>query len=110
MNSTAGQRLACVYSGSPQARAAYQDLAAQYHLVPADDCDVIVALGGDGFLLETMHAYLVHGRPIFGMNRGTVGFLMNTYRSGELIERIAAAKQIRIHPLAMAATMADGRV
>jgi NAD+ kinase len=110
MNSTAGLRVACVHSGSPRAQAAYSDLAARYRLVPPDDCDVIVALGGDGFLLETMHAYLGHARPIFGMNRGTVGFLMNTYRSDALTERIAAAKQIRIHPLAMTATTADGRV
>jgi NAD+ kinase len=110
MDGTAGPRLACVQSGSPRARAAYEDLATRYRLVPVDDCDAIVALGGDGFLLDTMHAYLAHGRPIFGMNRGTVGFLMNAYSSDALIERVAAAKQIGIHPLAMAAAMPDGRV
>src|SRR5919107_2252673 len=95
-------RLACVASSSEAARAAQADLAARYDLVDPDDCDVIVALGGDGLLLHTIHEHLQLGRPIFGMNRGTVGFLMNQYRPDDLIERVGAASPITVQPLAMA--------
>jgi NAD+ kinase len=101
-------RLACVASDSVPARAAQADLAARYDLVDPGDCDVIVALGGDGLLLHTIHEHLQLGRPIFGMNRGTVGFLMNQYRPDGLLERIVAAAAITIHPLQMAATHTDG--
>jgi hypothetical protein len=90
-------------------RAAQAELAARYDLVDAGDCDVIVALGGDGLLLHTIHEHLQLGRPIFGMNRGTVGFLMNQYRPDDLVERVAAATPIIVHPLRMAATYGDGR-
>ena len=102
-------RLAYVASSAATARAAGADLAARYDLVDPGDCDVIVALGGDGLLLHTIHEHLQLGRPIFGMNRGTVGFLMNQYRPGDLLDRIAAATPITIHPLRMAATHTDGR-
>ena len=101
-------RIACVASNSAPARAAQAELAARYDLVHPDDCDVIVALGGDGLLLHTVH-HLQLGRPMFGMNRGTVGFLMNQYRPDDLIERVAAATPITVHPLRMVATYADGR-
>ncbi len=67
-----------------------------------------MALGGDGLLLHTVHDHLQLGRPIFGMNRGTVGFLMNQYRPDGLHERVAAATPITIHPLRMAVTHTDG--
>jgi NAD+ kinase len=102
-------RLACVASSSAAARAAQADLAARYDLVDPGDCDVIVALGGDGLLLHTIHEHLQLGRPIFGMNRGTVGFLMNQYRPDGLVERVGAATPISVHPLQMAATYSDGR-
>jgi NAD+ kinase len=102
-------RIACVASSAPAAGAAQADLAARYDLVDPSDCDVIVALGGDGLLLHTIHEHLQLGRPIFGMNRGTVGFLMNQYRPAGLVERIAAATPITVHPLRMAATFPDGR-
>src|SRR6058998_3864640 len=102
-------RIACVASSSAAARAARADLAARYDLVDPGDCDVIVALGGDGLLLHTIHQHLQLGRPIFGMNRGTVGFLMNQYRPDGLVERVAAATPISVHPLRMAATHSDGR-
>jgi NAD+ kinase len=102
-------RIACVASSSAPARAAQADLAARYDLVDPGDCDVIVALGGDGLLLHTIHEHLQLGRPIFGMNRGTVGFLTNQYRPDGLIERVAAATPITIHPLRMAATFTNGR-
>jgi NAD+ kinase len=101
-------RIACVASSSAAARAAQADLAARYDLVEPGDCEVIVALGGDGLLLHTIHDHLHLGRPIFGMNRGTVGFLMNQYRPDGLLERVAAAVPITIHPLRMAATHTDG--
>ena len=69
-----------------------------------------MALGGDGLLLRTLHAHLELQRPTFGMNCGTVGFLMNEYRPGALADRIAAANEIRIHPLVMSATTATGDV
>jgi NAD+ kinase len=101
-------RIACVASNSAPGRAAQADLAARYDLVDPDKCDVIVALGGDGLLLHTIHDHLQLGRPIFGMNRGTVGFLMNQYRPDDLVERVAAASSITVQPLAMAARLADG--
>jgi NAD+ kinase len=104
----ANPRIACVASGSVQARAAQAELAARYDLVDPGDCDVIVALGGDGLLLHTIHDHLQLARPIFGMNRGTVGFLMNQYRPDDLVERVAAATPITVQPLAMAARYADG--
>src|SRR4029453_11629114 len=102
-------RIACVASGSAAARAAQADLAARYDLVDPGECDIIVALGGDGLLLHTIHEHLQLGRPIFGMNTGTVGFLMNQYRPDGLIERVGAATAITVHPLRMVATYADGR-
>jgi NAD+ kinase len=81
----ASPTIACVASSSPLARAAQADLAARYDLVDPGDCDVIVALGGDGLLLHTIHEHLQLGQPIFGMNRGTVGFLMNQYRPDGLL-------------------------
>src|SRR5512132_2006702 len=103
-------RLACVASSSAAARTAQADLAARYDLVDPGDCEVIVALGGDGLLLHTIHEHLQLGRPIFGMNRGTVGFLMNQYRPDGLVERVAAASPITLHPQAMPARYADGSV
>ena len=102
-------RIACVASSAAAAPTAQADLAARYDLVDPGDCDVIVALGGDGLLLHTIHEHLQRGRPIFGMNRGTVGFLMNQYRPDGLLERVAAATSITIHPLRLAATYPDGR-
>jgi NAD+ kinase len=110
MSSVASKpRIACVASSAAAARTAQADLAARYDLVDPDDCEVIVALGGDGLLLHTIHDHLQLGRPIFGMNRGTVGFLTNQYRPDGLLERVAAASPITIHPLRMAATYTNGR-
>ena len=103
-------RIACVASSSAGARAAQAELVARYDLVHPGDCDVIVALGGDGLLLHTIHEHFQLDRPIFGMNRGTVGFLMNQYRPEGLVERVAAATPIVVHPLRMTATYADGSV
>lgn len=66
-----------------------------------DDADVIVALGGDGFMLQTLHTFLGKGKPIYGLNLGSVGFLMNEYREDDLHARLAAAEATRIYPLCM---------
>jgi NAD+ kinase len=86
------------------------ELEYRYRLVAPEDCDALVVLGGDGFLLHAMHDYLALKCPIFGMNRGTVGFLLNDYRPDGLPDRIATATRIAVHPVAMTATGSDGSV
>ena len=102
-------RLAFVASDRPEAQAALELLRARYGLVAEPDADVIVALGGDGFMLETLHRNLPSAKPIYGMNRGSVGFLMNDFEEDGIIERIAAAEKAIIHPLAMSATDRAGK-
>ena len=103
-------RIACVHSGSEKAKHSFERLAGSYDFVPPEQSDAIVALGGDGLMLHTIHNYLSLGKPIFGMNCGTVGFLLNDYRLDELPNRIEAAKEISLTPLAMEAVLEDGRV
>lgn len=103
-------RIACVDSGSDRARASRDELARQYALVAPDECDVIVVLGGDGHVLRVLHQYMHLERPIYGMNRGTVGFLLNAYRPELLSERIQEAKEVTLHPLLMTATTSEGRI
>ena len=92
------------------AAAAEKVLRDRYDWAPADEAETLVALGGDGFMLHTLHAMLEGGssRPVFGINRGTVGFLMNEWRIDGLAERIARAKAIRVAPLEMKATTVGG--
>jgi NAD+ kinase len=101
-------RLAFAASDRPEAQEAQQALIARYGQASEADAQVIVALGGDGFMLETLHDNLKNGRPIYGMNRGSVGFLMNEYSEDGLLERINAAERAVIHPLAMTARDTDG--
>lgn len=101
-------RLAFVASDRPEAQDACARLRARYGFHAEDAAEVLVALGGDGFMLETLHRTLGSGLPIYGMNRGSVGFLMNDYAEADLAERIAAAEQAVIHPLVMTATDMDG--
>ncbi len=96
-------RLAFLASDRPEAQDAKADLEARYGVVSQEDANVVVALGGDGFMLEVLHQNLATRRPIYGMNRGSVGFLMNDYREDGLMERIAAAELSNIHPLRMRA-------
>ena len=103
-------RIACVHSGSEKAKQSYKDLAGQYDFLQPEQSDIIVALGGDGLMLHTIHKYLHLGKPIFGMNCGTVGFLMNDYRIDDLHARIEATKELNLLPLAMEARMEDGRL
>jgi NAD+ kinase len=102
-------RLAFMASDRPEAQEARERLAALYGDVSHDEAQVIVALGGDGFMLETLHASLACGKPIYGMNRGSIGFLMNDFEESSLLERINAAERAVIHPLAMTALDTDGK-
>jgi NAD+ kinase len=102
-------RIAFVASPSPEAEQARQRLAARYGDASIDAADVVVALGGDGLMLQTLHRLMGSRRPIYGMHRGTVGFMMNEFHEDELAERLAAAETAVIHPLVMRARDVDGR-
>jgi NAD+ kinase len=104
------ERVACVHSGSPRAREAFDVLENRYEFVPPAEAEVIVALGGDGLMLHSLHEYLDLDVPLFGMNRGTVGFLMNEFREEGLTERLAVAEEATLHPLRMTATTENGSV
>jgi len=106
----ANPALAFTASERPEAQAACERLTARYGQVKEADADVIVALGGDGFMLETLHRNLARPTPIFGLNRGSVGFLMNDYAEDDLLARIAAAERTVIHPLQMDARVESGQV
>ena len=101
-------KLSFVASDRPEALEARARLAHRYGAFPESEADVVVALGGDGFMLEVLHRALTVRRPIYGMNRGSVGFLMNDYREEGLEDRISAAERACIHPLAMRAEDARG--
>ena len=94
---------AVVASRSPNAQKALEEITSRYKLYDPEDAEVIVALGGDGFMLETQHRFLSHGKPIYGMNRGTVGFLMNEFKADGLAERLELAHCSELHPLRMTA-------
>lgn len=95
-------------SSAPEAFAAQEKLIRLYGHVPVEEADVIVALGGDGFMLQTLHETMSSGKAVYGMNCGSVGFLMNDYRTERLPERIEAALENVLHPLQMKTTNADG--
>lgn len=101
-------KFAFVASDTAEAQDAAKRLSARYGAIPAQEADMIVALGGDGFMLETLHHYLERGVPIYGMNCGTVGFLMNSYVEDDLATRLAAAEEVTLHPLGMTAYTATG--
>ena len=102
-------RLSFTASDRPEAKDALRRLAERYGQAPPEEADAIVALGGDGFMLETLHQMLRLGRPIYGMNCGSVGFLMNDYLEDGLADRIGAAEKAIIHPLAMSAVDKAGK-
>jgi NAD+ kinase len=104
------ERIAFVASPIAEAEEALHRLAERYGDGAPDEADIIVALGGDGFMLQTLHGFMTAGKPIYGMHRGTVGFLMNEYREDQLRERLAAAETAVIHPLLMRARQTDGGV
>jgi len=101
-------KIACVSSNSPKAVQGSEQLAERYDLVPADKADVLVALGGDGFMLQTVHDYRDSGIPIYGMNRGTIGFLLNRFEPDGLMERLDRAHRVVLNPLVMTAETLDG--
>ena len=98
------------FTATPEASDALTAMRARHTDTGPDAADIIVALGGDGFMLQTLHAFLQKGKPIYGINLGSVGFLMNEYREDALEERLAAAEQAVVHPLRMRAQGQDGKV
>jgi NAD kinase len=103
------QAIAFISSGTAEAFAAQERLGARYGAASPEKAEVIVALGGDGFMLQTLHAFMNSGKPIYGMNCGSVGFLMNEFIEESLRERIANAVVTAVHPLAMRARDQAGK-
>jgi NAD+ kinase len=101
--------IACVADDSEKAQEAYKLLALRYDFVEEAKADVIIALGGDGFMLHILHTYMDIDKPIYGVNCGTVGFLMNEYRENDLLDYINKAQLAVLHPLHMTAKTADGK-
>ncbi|PZU90861.1 MAG: NAD kinase [Chelatococcus sp.] len=97
-----------VASETPEAQAALDKLVDRYGNADPTSADVVVALGGDGLMLQTLHRFLGSGKPIYGMNRGSVGFLMNEFRERGLRKRLEAAQRSVVHPLAMSAVDRSG--
>jgi NAD+ kinase len=104
----AATKLAFVAVDSDEATKAAAELRARFGDIAAQDADVIVALGGDGFMLDTLRSCQDLGRPVYGMNQGTVGFLMNEFAIDDLEQRIATAQQATLFPLRMQARQSDG--
>lgn len=103
-------KIAFVASESEEARTALVRLASLYGSTDPKKADAIVALGGDGLMLQTLHRFMHDRIPIYGMNRGSVGFLMNEYREDDLPARLAHADISTIRPLTMRATDKGGKV
>jgi len=104
------QKIAFTASRADVAQTARAALTTRYGDAALEEADVIVALGGDGFMLQTLHGTQKLDAPVYGMNRGTIGFLMNEYSEMDLPARLAAAEEAAINPLTMTATQADGAV
>ena len=103
-------KIAFVASNSSDAQEALSDLSKRYPNVPPENADIIVALGGDGFMLSILHDYKEQLKPIYGMNRGSIGFLMNKYTPDDLPDRLNRAEPVSIRPLQMRATTINGEV
>jgi NAD+ kinase len=103
------EKIAFVASETSEARDALERLSQRYGNVPPPEADAIVALGGDGLMLQTLHRFINDRIPTYGMNRGSVGFLMNEYQEDGLIERLSKAEVTRVHPLSMVAYDAFGK-
>ena len=104
------RKIAFLASDTALSQEARQRLEARYGVHAPEQADAIVALGGDGFMLQTMHATQALGLSVYGMNRGTVGFLMNAYAEDDLIERLDRAEAAVVNPLHMRATTTEGQV
>ena len=105
-----GLKIAFAASKAAVAQAAQATLIERYGNVISKDADVIVALGGDGFMLQTLHDTEVLSAPVYGMNRGTIGFLMNEYSDINLVERLKDAEEAEVNPLSMTAWDLDNKV
>ncbi len=103
-------RIGFVSSETEEALAAKASFVRRYGGVEIDGADVIVALGGDGLMLQTLHRTIGSGTPIYGMNRGSVGFLMNEFREDDLVARLSASEWTVVHPLTMRTTDREGAV
>ena len=103
-------KISFVASAGAEAQQALGQLVGLYGNRDPDASDVVVALGGDGLMLQTLHRQMRSGKPIYGMHRGTVGFLMNEFSTHDLRERLSAARETLIHPLLMRATDVHGVV
>jgi NAD+ kinase len=97
-----------IASGAPEAQEAYEQLATRYGQANAQEAEIIVALGGDGLMLQVLHTFMRQNKAIYGMNRGSVGFLMNEFAVEGLLERLSDAEEAIIHPLLMRAYTQDG--
>lgn len=104
------EKIAIVAAKNGAAQGALKLLKTHYDFVPITQADVIVALGGDGFILHCLHKYLEHKLPIYGINRGTVGFLMNSFDEEGLPQRLEQAREETLHPLSMRAVTLSGKV
>ena len=104
------EKIAFVAAATPEARVACEQLEKSYGNVEPAKADVIVALGGDGLMLQSLHKFMNSGKPIYGMHRGTVGFLMNEFSGDRLRERLAGAHDTVIHPLVMRARDEHGKM
>ncbi len=104
------EKIAFVASDAPVAQTARAALISRYGNVPPEEADVIVALGGDGFMLRTLHGCQHLDVPVYGMNRGTIGFLMNEYSETDLPQRLEAAEEVVLNPLAMTACDRKGKI
>ncbi|WP_293867578.1 NAD kinase [uncultured Alsobacter sp.] len=102
-------RIAFVASTTPDAIEAHRHLADAYGDAAPAEADVVVALGGDGLMLQTLHRFMGTGKPIYGMNRGSVGFLMNEFTEDGLQERLERAERSVVHPLLLLATDDEGK-
>jgi len=101
-------KIAFAAADTAEARAARDALSARYPSVAKEEAEIVVALGGDGFMLETLHESFDRPAAIFGMNCGTVGFLMNEFSADDLPLRLAQAEEVRLHPLRMRAETRSG--
>lgn len=106
----ASPKFAFAASSSPDGQRAIKALEEKYGQHDPDNADVIVALGGDGFVLQTLHRHMKNPKKIYGMNRGSIGFLLNDYNEDLLAERLERAETVTLHPLRMRATLTAGPV
>ena len=104
------ERIHFLSSGSPEADEARARLVGRYGDRHSEEADVVVALGGDGLMLQTLRHFMGRGVPVYGLNRGSVGFLMNEYRETGLRKRLAAAQSTIIHPMKMSAQTVSGEI